>query len=49
VVGLLTIQTLLFSGPLSGVAAGVDVSLLLGALVAALIYLPLRGRTAQRV
>jgi cytosine/uracil/thiamine/allantoin permease len=49
VVGLLTIQTLLFSGPLSGVAAGVDVSLLLGALVAALIYLPLRGRTTQRV
>ena len=30
------------------VAAGVDVSLLLGALVAALIYLPLRGRTKQR-
>jgi purine-cytosine permease-like protein len=49
VVGLLTIQTLLFSGPLSGVAAGVDVSLLLGALVAALIYLPLRGWTTQRV
>ena len=46
VVGLLTIQTQLFSGPLSGIAAGVDVSLLLGALVAALIYLPLRGRGA---
>ena len=44
VVGLLTIQTQLFSGPLSGIAVGVDVSLLLGALVAALIYLPLRGR-----
>ena len=32
VVGLLTIQTQLFSGPLSGIAFGVDVSLLLGAL-----------------
>ena len=44
IVGLLTIQTQLFSGPLSGIAFGVDVSLLLGALVAALIYLPLRSR-----
>ena len=49
VVGLLTIQTQIFSGPLSGIALGVDVSLLLGALVAAVIYLPLRARTAQRV
>jgi len=49
VVGLLTIQTQIFSGPLSGIALGVDVSLLLGALVAAVIYLPLRSRTAQRV
>ena len=46
IVGLLTIQTLIFSGPLSGIALGVDVSLLLGALVAALIYLPLRSRAA---
>ena len=44
IVGLLTIQTLIFSGPLSGIALGVDVSLLLGALVAAVIYLPLHGR-----
>ena len=44
VAGLLTIQTLLFSGPLSGIAAGVDVSLLLGAVVAAAIYLPFSGR-----
>jgi purine-cytosine permease-like protein len=44
IVGLLTIQTLIFSGPLSGIALGVDVSLLLGALVAAVIYLPLRSR-----
>jgi purine-cytosine permease-like protein len=47
VIGLLTIQTLIFSGPLSGIALGVDVSLLLGALVAAVIYLPLRGRRTQ--
>jgi purine-cytosine permease-like protein len=40
IAGLLTIQTPLFSGPLSGIAAGVDVSLLLGAVVAAAIYLP---------
>ena len=46
VVGLLMIQTPLFSGPLSGVAGGVDVSLVAGPLVAALVYLPLRGRTA---
>lgn len=39
-VGLLTIQTQLFSGPLAGVAGGVDVSLLAGSLVAALVYLP---------
>jgi hypothetical protein len=49
VIGLLTIQTQIFSGPLSGIAAGVDVSLLLGALVAAVIYVPLRGRTTQPV
>jgi purine-cytosine permease-like protein len=49
VVGLLTIQTQLFSGPLSGVAGGVDISLLAAAVVAALIYLPFsapRGATA---
>jgi cytosine/uracil/thiamine/allantoin permease len=40
VVGLLTIQTLLFSGPLSGIALGVDISLVAGSLVAALVYLP---------
>lgn len=40
VVGLLTIQTLLFSGPLSGIAGGVDISLLAGAVVAAVVYLP---------
>lgn len=45
VAGLLTIQTPLFSGPLSGIAAGVDVSLLLGAIVAAAIYLPFSART----
>jgi hypothetical protein len=35
----LAIQTPIFSGPLSGIAAGIDVSLLLGALVAAVVYL----------
>ena len=45
IAGLLTIQTLLFSGPLAGIAGGVDVSLLLGALVAAAVYLPSAGRT----
>ncbi len=47
IVGLLTIQTQIFSGPLSGIALGVDVSLLLGALVAAVIYLPLRNRASR--
>lgn len=42
--GLLTIQTPLFSGPLSQIAAGVDVSLLVGAIVAAVIYLPFSAR-----
>jgi purine-cytosine permease-like protein len=47
IVGLLTIQTLLFSGPLSGVAGGVDISLLAGAIVAAVVYLPFSApRTA---
>lgn len=47
VVGLLTIQTMLFSGPLAFVAAGVDVSLLAAAAVAALVYLLLTARTTQ--
>ena len=47
IAGLLTIQTQLFSGPLSGIAAGVDVSLLLGAVVAAVIYLPFSGRPVR--
>jgi cytosine/uracil/thiamine/allantoin permease len=43
-IGLLMIQTPLFSGPLSGVAAGVDVSLIAGSVVAALVYLPFSAR-----
>jgi purine-cytosine permease-like protein len=48
IVGLLLIQTPIFSGPLSGIAAGVDVSLVLGAIVAAVIYLPFAGRDEVR-
>jgi purine-cytosine permease-like protein len=48
-VGLLTIQTPLFSGPLSGIAAGVDVSLVAGSVVAAVIYLPFSRRSAAVV
>jgi purine-cytosine permease-like protein len=48
VVGLLTIQTLLFSGPLSGIAFGVDISLVAGSLVAALVYLPFAPRQLAR-
>jgi cytosine/uracil/thiamine/allantoin permease len=48
IAGLLTIQTPIFSGPLSGIAAGVDVSLLLGAVVAAVVYLPFIGRQESR-
>lgn len=44
--GLLTIQTPLFSGPLSGIAGGVDISLLLGPLVAAAVFLPFSRRPA---
>jgi purine-cytosine permease-like protein len=44
VVGLLTIQTSLFSGPLAGVANGVDISLLAGSAVAALVYGLQRGK-----
>ncbi len=38
VVGLLTIQTQLFMGPLAGIAGGVDISLLAGTLVAAALF-----------
>lgn len=41
VVGLLMIQTQLFSGPLSGIAGGVDISLIAGSVVAAVLYLAL--------
>ena len=44
VVGLLTIQTPLFSGPLSGIALGVDISLIAGSVFAALVYLPFAAR-----
>ncbi|WP_214402664.1 purine-cytosine permease family protein [Pseudonocardia lacus] len=43
IAGLLTIQTLSFTGPFSDIAGGVDISLLLGAVVAAAIYLPFSG------
>jgi purine-cytosine permease-like protein len=49
VAGLLTMQTPLFNGPLAGIAAGVDISLLLGAVVAAAIYLPFAARGQARV
>jgi purine-cytosine permease-like protein len=39
VVGLLTIQTQLFMGPLAGIAGGVDISLIAGSVVAGLVYL----------
>ncbi len=48
VAGLLTMQTPLFSGPLAGIAAGVDISLLLGAVVAAVVYLPFAARGQAR-
>jgi purine-cytosine permease-like protein len=44
VVGLLTIQTPLFKGPLADIAGGVDISLIAAALVAALVYLPFAAR-----
>jgi purine-cytosine permease-like protein len=44
VVGLLTIQTQLFSGPLAGIAGGVDISLVAAAVVAAVVFLPFAGR-----
>jgi purine-cytosine permease-like protein len=48
VAGLLTVQTPLYSGPLAGIANGIDISLLAASVVAALVYLPLTpyyGRT----
>jgi cytosine/uracil/thiamine/allantoin permease len=45
-VGLLTIQTPLFAGPLADLANGVDVSLLAASAVAALVYVPLTIRAA---
>jgi purine-cytosine permease-like protein len=44
IVGLLMIQTQLFMGPLSGIAGGVDVSLIVGSVLAGLIYLVLTPR-----
>jgi purine-cytosine permease-like protein len=52
VAGLLTIQTPLFSGPLAGVAGGIDISLGAAAVVSALVYLALtsyHGRTSAPV
>jgi purine-cytosine permease-like protein len=48
VVGLLMIQTPLFSGPMSGIAGGVDASLIAGSVVAALVYLPFSARRDAR-
>jgi purine-cytosine permease-like protein len=47
VVGLLTVQTPLFAGPLAGVANGVDVSLLAASAVAGLAYVLLTVRAAD--
>lgn len=46
VVGVLTVQTALFLGPFALVAGGYDISLLAGAVVAAVVYLALGGRRA---
>ena len=43
IVGLLMIQTQLFVGPLANIAGGVDVSLIVGSVVAAVLYLALTG------
>src|SRR6478752_4765344 len=43
IVGLLMIQTQLFQGPLANIAAGVDISLIAGSVVAAVLYLALTG------
>jgi purine-cytosine permease-like protein len=37
-VGLLTVSTTLFAGPLAGIAGGVDISLVSSTLVAAAVY-----------
>ena len=37
------IQTQLFQGPLANIAAGVDISLIAGSVVAAVLYLVLTG------
>ncbi len=48
IVGLLMIQTQLFQGPLANIAGGVDISLIAGSVVAAVLYLALiRGRHIQ--
>ena len=44
VIGLLMIQTQLFMGPLSGIAGGVDVSLIVGSVVAGVLYFVLTPR-----
>lgn len=49
IIGLLMIQTQLFSGPLSAIAGGVDVSLVAGSVVAAVLYLVLPASTHARV
>jgi purine-cytosine permease-like protein len=43
VVGLLMIQTQLFTGPLANIVGGVDISLIAGSVVAAVLYLALAG------
>jgi purine-cytosine permease-like protein len=49
VVGLLMIQTQLFMGPLAGIAGGIDVSLVAGSIVAAVIYLAVTAGGRARV
>jgi purine-cytosine permease-like protein len=44
VIGLLMIQTQLFMGPLAGIAGGVDVSLIVGSVVAGVLYFVLTPR-----
>lgn len=47
IVGLLTIQTPLFGGPLADIANGVDISLLAASAVAALVYVLLTVRAVS--
>jgi purine-cytosine permease-like protein len=49
IVGLLTIQTQLFMGPLAGIAGGVDISLVAAAAVAAVLHLALSAGRALPV